>query len=136
MQSALTKYLKSRRSRLYNTPSAYQVLASDLLTALESDDTAHTALLAFSSARYRAQALAARAATIHAVAMLEGKEWQHDIDSQLTNWLLEQAGLDDVEGKIAALADAVARETDFGQGLYTFSRGILVMRQGAEEDDI
>jgi hypothetical protein len=135
MQNALSKYLKSRRSRLYNTPSAYQILASDLLTALEFDEEAHTAVLAFTSARYRVQQMAARAATIHAVAMMEGKEWQHDVDVQLTDWLLQQAGLDDLDGKIAPLADAVAREPDYGQGLYVFARGILIMREGTGEGD-
>jgi hypothetical protein len=135
MQSALTRYLKSRKSRLIDSPSAYQVLASELLQALASDDAAHTALLTYTSSRYRAQQLAARAATIHAVAMLEGKEWQHDIDAQLTNWLLEQAGLADMEGKIASLAEAVARESELGMGLYVFAKGVLEIRQDTEDGD-
>lgn len=135
MQGALRRYTKARRSRIFSSPSVYQQLISELLVALEDDTVAHDAVLAFTSAHYRSQQFAARAATIHAVATLEGQEWEQEIDTLLTDWLMQQAGLTDPDGVIAALADAVAREADYGRGLYVFARGILTMREGAEEGE-
>ncbi len=124
MQSAYSKYLKSKRARLYAGDSAYPTLMGELLEVFAHDEAAYAGVIAFASAMYRCDTLAA---TVQGIAVAFGSGMAEDTQQNYEDFLLTKSGLADHprRDEFLALARQIATEGDRGIRLYRFALWLL-----------